>query len=110
MECSKKRFGSCSCCGKYHSWIQKNNESSQFCSEKCVNDYYPKTYEEGKIRSIGGLTGKVSAAVERGCDTIILPTTNSADYYTEVPLSVQIKVKKLHQVENWKDLWNFNLK
>ncbi|CAG8754398.1 2945_t:CDS:2, partial [Cetraspora pellucida] len=43
----------------------KNNESSQFCSEKCVNDYYPKTYEEGKIRSIGGLTGKVSAAVER---------------------------------------------
>jgi hypothetical protein len=44
--------------------------------------------------------------VRGGCDTIIISKSNSADYYSQVPLSVQAKVKKLHEVENYKDLRN----
>ncbi|CAI2187104.1 19475_t:CDS:2 [Funneliformis geosporum] len=64
---------------------------------------YPKEYEEGKIVAIGGIGEKVSAAVEKGCDTIIIPKSN-LDYYTEVPLSVRAKVENLHEIESYKDL------
>ncbi|CAJ0851486.1 778_t:CDS:2 [Entrophospora sp. SA101] len=67
------------------------------------------TYEEGKIKSIGGIAGKISAAVEKGCDTIVIPKSNSSDYRDEVPLSIRTKVKKLHKVENYEDLKNLFL-
>ncbi|CAJ0761330.1 15532_t:CDS:2 [Entrophospora sp. SA101] len=75
----------------------------------CVNKHYPATYEEGKIKSIGGIAGKISAAVEKGCDTIVIPKSNSSDYRDEVPLSIRTKVKKLHKVENYEDLKNLFL-
>ena len=103
-ECGEQRIGSCSCCGKNHSWIREGSKNEKFCSEECINKHYPKTYKEGEIIAIGGLNEKVSAAVKKGCDTIIIPKSNSADYLNEVPLSVQAKVKKLYEVENHKDL------
>ncbi|CAG8754939.1 11300_t:CDS:2, partial [Funneliformis caledonium] len=45
----------------------------------------------GKIVAIGGLVGKISAAVAKGCDTIIIAKSNSADYHHTVPLSVRTK-------------------
>ena len=105
-ECHQQRFGNCACCGKHHSWIRENNKNEKFCSEKCLNKRYPKTYEEGKVVAIGGIGGKISAAVEKGCDTIIIPKSNSSDYHNEVPLSVRTKVKRVHEVENFEDLKN----
>lgn len=105
-KCSQQRFGSCSCCGKHYSWIGEGEDNEPFCSQECANKHYPATYEEGKIIAIGGIAGKVSAAVEKGCDTIIIPKSNSSDYHDKVPLSVQAKVKRLHEVENYEDLKN----
>jgi hypothetical protein len=47
--------------------------------------------------------------VAKGCDTIIIAKDNSSEYHSEVPWSVRAKVKKLHEVETWQDLWDFNL-
>lgn len=105
-KCGQQRFGNCSCCGKCHSWIRESNDSEVFCSKECVDEYYPKTYEEGKIVGIGGIRGKITAAVEKGCDIIVISKENSSDYCDEVPLSIQDKVKKLYEVENYKDLQN----
>ncbi|CAG8681968.1 10798_t:CDS:2 [Ambispora leptoticha] len=76
----------------------ESHEDEQFCSKECVDKRYPKTYEEGKIVAIGGIGRKVSAAVEKDCDTIVIPKSNSSDYQNEVPLSVRAKVKKLHEL------------
>jgi hypothetical protein len=103
-ECGRQRFGNCSCCSKYSSWVWGNKDDERFCSEKCINKRYPKKYEEGKIVAIGGIRGKITAAVEKGCNIIIISKENSSNYYDEVPLSVQAKVKKLYEVENYKDL------
>lgn len=105
-ECGKQRFGSCSCCGKCHAWVGENRDGKIFCSKDCAEKNCPKKYEEGKVVAIGGLVGKITAAVEKGCDTIIISKKNSSNYYNEVPLSVQAKVKKLYEVENYKDLQN----
>jgi ATP-dependent Lon protease len=35
--------------------------------------------------AIGGLVEKISAAVAKGCDTIIIAKDNSSEYHSEVP-------------------------
>ncbi|MCE8168323.1 MAG: hypothetical protein I3273_07235 [Candidatus Moeniiplasma glomeromycotorum] len=106
LECGRQRFGNCSCCSKYHSWVGENDDGKLFCSKKCINKHYPKTYEEGKVAGIGGIRGKVTAAVEKGCDIIVISKENSSDYYNEVPLSIRAKIKKIYEVENYEELKN----
>jgi len=54
----------------------------------------------GEVMPIGGLTEKLSAAVEVGCDTIIIPARNKRDHEMAVAKNDDILKLKIHPVKH----------
>ena len=59
---------------------------------------------EGKIGSVGGISGKVIGSIKDGMKTIIIPKENQADFEA---LSAKIKDSiTVHYAETFQDIYN----